>query len=116
VGAPRRDNSPLEEETDYAPREWQVLQNLSSVFLIPLSSFFQALWNELDARLHGTNRNQIFTACVEKDVGSAIPLQLSTLNHQLKLTRCPHSLAATLTALPSMSLIPFAPFLTISPR
>src|SRR5437868_833892 len=28
----------------------------------------------------------------------------------LKLTHCPHSLAATLAALPSMSLIPFAPF------
>jgi len=32
------------------------------------------------------------------------------IDSQLKLTRCPHSLAATLTALPSMSLIPFAPF------
>jgi hypothetical protein len=31
-------------------------------------------------------------------------------NHQLKLTRCPHSFAAILSALPSMSLIPFAPF------
>jgi hypothetical protein len=30
----------------------------------------------------------------------------------LKFTRCPHSLAATLTPLPSMSLIPFAPFST----
>jgi hypothetical protein len=28
----------------------------------------------------------------------------------LKLARCPRSLAATLAALPSMSLIPFAPF------
>src|SRR5438874_13615322 len=28
----------------------------------------------------------------------------------LKLTHCPHSLAATLAALPSVSLIPFAPF------
>jgi hypothetical protein len=28
----------------------------------------------------------------------------------LKLARCPHSLAATPAALPSMSLIPFAPF------
>src|SRR5206468_7307569 len=36
-----------------------------------------------------------------------------TLNNQLKLTRCPHSLAATLTALPSMSLIPFALFSTL---
>src|SRR5437899_8641008 len=34
-------------------------------------------------------------------------------NSQLKLTRCPHSLTATLTALPSMSLIPFAPFSTL---
>src|SRR6266481_4145287 len=29
----------------------------------------------------------------------------------LKLARCPHSLAASLAALPSMSLIPSAPFL-----
>ena len=28
----------------------------------------------------------------------------------LKLVRCPHSLAPTLVTLPSMSLIPFAPF------
>jgi hypothetical protein len=28
----------------------------------------------------------------------------------LKLARCPHSLIAFLTTLPSMSLIPFAPF------
>src|SRR5439155_24767512 len=35
---------------------------------------------------------------------------VAAINSQLKLTRCPHSLAATLTALPSMSLIPFAPF------
>jgi hypothetical protein len=28
----------------------------------------------------------------------------------LKLVRCPRSLAPTLVALPSMSLIPFAPF------
>ncbi len=29
---------------------------------------------------------------------------------QLKLARCPHSLTASLAALPSMSLFPFAPF------
>ena len=29
---------------------------------------------------------------------------------QLKLARCPHSLTASLAALPSMSLIPFTPF------
>ncbi len=33
---------------------------------------------------------------------------------QLKLARYPHSLAASLTALPSMSLIPFTPFSEIA--
>ena len=33
---------------------------------------------------------------------------------QLKLARCPHSLAASLAALPSMSLIPIAPFAAIA--
>src|SRR2546430_7712419 len=33
---------------------------------------------------------------------------------QLKFTRCPHSLTAPLAALPSMSLIPFAPFAAIA--
>ena len=33
---------------------------------------------------------------------------------QLKLARCPHSLTASLAALPSMSLIPFAPFTEIA--
>jgi hypothetical protein len=33
----------------------------------------------------------------------------------LKLCRCPHSIAATLAVLPSMSLIPFAPFSTKKP-
>ena len=32
----------------------------------------------------------------------------------LKLARCPHSLAASLAALPSMSLIPIAPFAAIA--
>jgi hypothetical protein len=30
--------------------------------------------------------------------------------YDLKLVRCPHSLDPTLVTLPSMSLIPFAPF------
>ena len=33
---------------------------------------------------------------------------------QLKLARYPHSLAASLAALPSMSLIPFTPFAEIA--
>jgi hypothetical protein len=33
---------------------------------------------------------------------------------QLKLPRCPHSLTASLAALPSMSLSPFAPFTEIA--
>src|SRR5207248_9878525 len=33
---------------------------------------------------------------------------------QLKFARCPHSLTASLAALPSMSLIPFAPFAEIA--
>jgi len=33
---------------------------------------------------------------------------------QLKLARCPHSLTASLAALPSMSLNPFAPFTEIA--
>jgi len=33
---------------------------------------------------------------------------------QLKLARCPHSLTASLAALPSMSLIPFTPFAEIA--
>jgi hypothetical protein len=35
----------------------------------------------------------------------------SGAGRRLKLGRFPHSLAASLAALPSMSLIPFAPFL-----
>src|SRR6266481_9041058 len=38
---------------------------------------------------------------------SALPLQIRS---DLKLVRCPRSLAPTLVILPSMSLIPFAPF------
>jgi hypothetical protein len=33
---------------------------------------------------------------------------------QLKLARCPHSLTASLAALPSMSLFPSAPFAEIA--
>jgi hypothetical protein len=33
---------------------------------------------------------------------------------KLKLARCPHLLTASLAALPSMSLIPFAPFAKIA--
>ncbi len=35
---------------------------------------------------------------------------------QLKLARCPHSLTASLAALPSMSLIPFTPLIRSRPR
>jgi hypothetical protein len=35
---------------------------------------------------------------------------MKLLRSSLKLARCPHLLAATLAALPSMSLIPVAPF------
>jgi len=36
-------------------------------------------------------------------------LSVNEFVSELKLTRCPHSLAASFAALPSMSLIPFAP-------
>src|SRR6266478_3233973 len=36
------------------------------------------------------------------------------LTSSLKLARCPHSLTATLAALPSMSLIPLAPFILLT--
>ena len=46
------------------------------------------------------------------DVGRLLLFHcLTTLNNQLKLARCAHSVAATLTALPSMSLSPCTPFL-----
>ena len=37
-------------------------------------------------------------------------LPSSDYSEMLKLVRCPHSLIASLATLPSMSLIPFAPF------
>ncbi|SRR6266498_55271 len=40
--------------------------------------------------------------------------ELRGVPFNLKLTRCPHSLAVTLAALASMSLIPFTPFLILT--
>src|SRR5437667_12830665 len=39
---------------------------------------------------------------------------LEAVLSQLKLARCPHSFTASLAALPSMSLIPIAPFAAIA--
>jgi hypothetical protein len=41
---------------------------------------------------------------------AALPSMSLSSNAPLKLARCPHSLAASLAALPSISLIPFVPF------
>jgi uncharacterized protein (DUF2062 family) len=47
-------------------------------------------------------------------IAQKIVEELQAALAQLKLARCPHSLTASLAALPSMSLIPFTPFTEIA--
>jgi hypothetical protein len=47
-------------------------------------------------------------------IAAEIVEDLEAAPSQLKLARCPCSLTASLAALPSMSLIPFAPFTEIA--
>jgi hypothetical protein len=54
----------------------------------------------------GQRSTDIIAAEIFEDLQAALA--------QLKLARCPHSLTASLAALPSMSLIPFAPFTEIA--
>jgi hypothetical protein len=58
---------------------------------------------EIDIRFHPRMADDSF-------VSPLICGLVKTTAHILKLIRCPHSLAATLAALPSMSLNPSAPF------